>query len=488
MIRKLQKRFIRIAVLVLTAAMVIVVAIVNTANLISVRNELQGTLRLLSESRLPSLPEGVPFSEDAGNTGETDSADGTANLKESLKDASKESAKTTRETGNARNSGNSGSVSSSDDSDEAGEPEGFFWPGLPFDERNRHSRNMMNESSWFTVHFTSEGEARNKNLTRTADMDEETAETLAREALKSGRDAGWIQDYCFLIRDEGSRGQTVVMLNCETRMTAVRNLALISAIACAGGILASWLLVKLFSRKAVEPTIRNMEQQKQFITNASHELKTPLTVISTNMELLKMENPDNPWIRSTQKQTGALRHLVDELVYLSRMEEENPALTMETLNTGSMLREAAEPFQTMAEFNGREMEVLTEDGLRMTGDRPSIQRLMSTLLDNAVKYTPEGGSILAEAVSEGKYALIRVSNTVETPMTKEQCAQLFNRFYRADESRNKAKQSGFGIGLAIAAAIAEKHGGSMDAKMEEEKLVISARIPKATKDASLRPE
>ena len=110
------------------------------------------------------------------------------------------------------------------------------------------------------------------------------------------------------------------------------------------------------------------------------------------------------------------------------------------------------------------------------------------MLDNAVKYTPEGGEILAEAVSEGKHAVIRVSNTVEQPMTKEQCAQLFNRFYRADESRNKDRKSGFGIGLAIAAAIAEKHGGSMDAKMEEEKLVISARIPKATKDASLRPE
>ena len=236
--------------------------------------------------------------------------------------------------------------------------------------------------------------------------------------------------------------------------------------------------MRLFSRKAVEPTIRNMEQQKQFITNASHELKTPLTVISTNMELLKMENPDNPWIRSTQKQTGAMKHLVDELVYLSRMEEENPALTMESLAPGTMLRETAEPFQAMAEFSGKEMKVEADDGLRITGNRPSLQRLMSTLLDNAVKYTPEGGDILAEAAAEGKNAVIRVSNTVEKPMTKEQCAQLFNRFYRADESRSKEKQGGFGIGLAIAAAIAEKHGGSMDAAMEGNRLSISAKLPR----------
>lgn len=119
--------------------------------------------------------------------------------------------------------------------------------------------------------------------------------------------------------------------------------------------------------------------------------------------------------------------------------------------------------------------------LLFAGDRPSLQRLMSTMLDNAVKYTPEGGEILAEAVSEGKHAVIRVSNTVEKPMTKEQCAQLFNRFYRVDESRNKDRKGGFGIGLAIAAAIAEKHGGSMNARMEEDRLVISAALPRDRK-------
>ena len=449
MIRKLQKRFIRIAVLVLTAAMVTLVGIVNTVNLITVRNELQDTLRMLSDSSAPSVPEeGAELPEMPIET-----------QRESSKDESKESKNSRKESDNPWDSGD------------------FGGPGAWFDERNRHSRNMMNESNWFTVHYNSDGEVRSQNLIRMADLDEETAEALASQALESGSRSGWIQDYCFLVRDEGSWGTAVVMLNCETRMAAVRNLALISVIACAGGILASWLLVKLFSRKAVEPTIRNMEQQKQFITNASHELKTPLTVISTNMELLKMEIPDNPWVRSTQKQTGTMRHLVDELVYLSRMEEEFPMLNMEPLKPGPMLREAAEPFQAMAEFNGKELKVKAKDDLQMTGDRPSLQRLMSTLLDNAVKYTPEGGNILAEAVPEGKHAVIRVSNTVEEPMTKEQCARLFNRFYRADESRSKEKKSGFGIGLAIAAAIAEKHGGSMDARMDGDRLVITAKLP-----------
>ena len=322
-------------------------------------------------------------------------------------------------------------------------------------ERSRHFRNLVSESGWFTVYSSGDGEPRVRNLGDIPDLDEDGAKKLAAQALDSGKQSGWIQDYCFAVRDQGESGPAVVLMNCETRMAAVRNLAWISGIACAGGILVAWLLVRLFSRRAVEPTVRNMEQQKQFITNASHELKTPLTVM-----------------------TGAMRHLVDELVYLSRMEEENPALTMEPLNPGTMLQEAAEPFQAMAEFNGKELTTKTDGDVRITGNRASVERLMSTLLDNAVKYTPEGGRILAEAVREGKYAVIRVSNTVEKPLTKEQCSRLFSRFYRADESRSKEQRSGFGIGLAIAAAIAEKHGGSMNARMDGDRLVISALLPK----------
>ena len=440
MIRKLRKRFVRMAVLVLTAAMVLAVGIVNTANLLSVRAELSGTVKELAENSTPARPPEGP-----GKRGSQEAP------------------------GAGENSGEAGA-------DPGARNGASDWGWMR--ERSRHFRNLVSESGWFAVYYNAEGAVSwVRNPEDIPDLDEEGARALAAQALGSGRQSGWIQDYCFTVRELNGSGKAVVLMNCETRMAAVRNLALISAIACAGGILAAWLLMRLFSRKAVDPTIRNMEQQKQFITNASHELKTPLTVISTNMELLNMETPDNQWVRSTQKQAASMRRLVDELVYLSRMEEENPALNLEELAPGEMLREAAEPFQAMAEFNGKDMQVAADDGLRIRGDRASIQRLMSTLCDNAVKYTPEGGSILAEAAGEGRHAVIRVSNTVEQPLTKEQCAQLFNRFYRADLSRNREK-GGFGIGLAIAAAIAEKHGGRMEARMEEDRLVISAVLPK----------
>ncbi|MBR0387743.1 MAG: GHKL domain-containing protein [Clostridia bacterium] len=414
MIKKLQHRFIRIALVSLATAMILVVLVVNAANWISVRNELRDTLSFLAENG------------------------GSAS----------------REAMNGRMQG-----------------------------RNRHARNLVSESRWFSVSFDSNGMRRNMNLLNMDELDEASAIELAKQALQSGLESGFLDDYLYQIQVSPRDGQAVLFLNCETKLAAVRNLALISGLACLAGIFFAFVAVALASRKAIEPTIRTMEQQKQFITNASHELKTPLTVISTNMELLQMEQPDNPWVKSTQKQAGQMRHLVDELVYLSRMEEENAPLVMETLSAAPLIRETAEPFLAMAEYQGKTMTVDAEDNLTLRGDRTSIQRLLSTLLDNAVKYSPEEGAIRVSARSEGRYVMLTVSNDVAQPLSEEQCRQLFDRFYRADPSRNKEKQNGFGIGLAIAAAIVEKHGGHISAGMEENRLGFSCRLPKGEKSA-----
>ena len=409
MIRKMQRRFIRIALVALTAAMVLVVGIVNAANWFSVRGELKEMLFFLSENSTMSR-------EDMGGR---------------------------------------------------------------MDGRNRHDRNLFSESRWFSAFLDPDGTPRNINLANMPDLDAETASALVKQAVsRGGGKPAFMQDYLYLIRSDPRGGQTVLFLSCETRLAAVRTLAWISALACAGGILLAWLFVTLASRRAIEPTVRNMERQKQFITNAGHELKTPLTVISTNMELLQMEQPDSPWVKSTQRQASQMRHLVDELVYLSRMEEEDAPLKMETLPIAPLLRETAEPFAAMAEYQGKTMTVEAGDGLTVTGDRASVQRLLSTLLDNAVKYASEEGSISVSAGGEGRFVRLTVANDVAQPLTDEQCSRLFDRFYRADPSRSKDRQNGFGIGLAIAAAIAEKHGGSISAAMEGSRLVFSCRLPK----------
>lgn len=344
--------------------------------------------------------------------------------------------------------------------------------GEHLSKKNRHTRNLVGESRWFSVSYDAEGTVQAMNLRNMTDPDVQEAEALATEALQSGRDSGFLQDYLYQVLEE-----RIIFLDCETKLTAVRTLTVISAAACLGGILLAFLFVILASRRAIESTVRNMEQQKQFITNASHELKTPLTVISTNMELQQMETPDSAWVESTKKQVSQMRHLVEELVYLSRMEEENAQLSSENIAFDSLLQEAAEPFAAMAEFQGKTMRTEVEDGLSVQGDRASLQRLVTTLLDNAVKYAAAGGEIDVIAKSEGRHIVLTIANEVEKPLTEEQCRQLFDRFYRVDPSRNKDREKGFGIGLAIARAIVEKHGGNIWAEMEREnRLVLTCRL------------
>ena len=442
MIKKLQNRFIRIAVISLTVAMVLVVGIVNLANWVSVRKDLYDTLNLL----IRSDETGVSEEKEPGQFPAVEQAQ----VAEQVQAAAQQAAA----------------------AEETSQPK--------MRPPSRYFRNMMAESRWYSAIVSEDGTVERPKMSRWESSDEDTLKELIRHIAADGRTEGFYQDYLFRVRDLGGGLREVVTLNCETRLAAVRTLVLFSAIVCACGILLALLTVILASRKAIEPTIRNMEQQKQFITNASHELKTPLTVISTNMELLQMENGDNPWVKSTRKQTAAMRHLVDELVYLSRMEEEHPNLEMTAFDPGRLLEETAEPFQAMAEFNGVTMTVKAQKKLRMTGDRASVQRLMSTLCDNAVKYAA-GGPITAGIGREGKYIVLRVSNPVEEPLTKQQCEQLFDRFYRTDQSRSKEKKSGYGIGLAIAAAIAEKHGGRISAAMEEGRLVITCMLARETK-------
>ena len=349
-------------------------------------------------------------------------------------------------------------------------------PGKPMGQgkdmpgRSRHERNMISEANWYTVYYSRAGEIMNMNLSSMSEADESSARQMAESACAIDGRSGTIGELMFLKRYEGDSLRSITFLNCETRYRSLRMLGLFSALACLGCILLALAIVALLSLRAVMPTIRNIERQKQFITNASHELKTPITVITTNMELMEMESPGSPWVQGTLKQAGILKNLVEELVYLSRMEEENAPLTMERLRLDELAREVSEPFAAMAEFKGLRFETEFSEA-SIDGDRASLARLLSILCDNAVKYAFGEEPIRLRVKREGRSAVLTLSNGVEKALDEQECAELFQRFYRADPSRSKEKQSGFGIGLAIAAAVVEKHKGSIAAHMEAERRI-----------------
>ena len=411
MIQKLQKRFFRIALLALTAAMVLVTMAVNVANWINVRYELYETL-------------------------ETVAASGNGQM-------------------------------------------GF----VGFDRKSRHMKGMLNEARTFTVCISSDGSVSVSTMGKEQELSDKAASALAMQAAGSGGRSGFLDDYLFLCADQQDGETRIVFLNCETRLSAVRRLFLFSCCACAIGIALAALFVAKASSKAIRPIEENMRRQKRFITDAGHELKTPLSVIAANMDVLDMDIPNNPWVQSTQKQTELMGKLVEELVYLSRMEEAETPLEFRTLLLQPLMEEVSEPFSMMATTKGQSFTVFVPDGLQLDADEPSLTRLISVLCDNAVKYAPEGDTIVLKAEAEGRFVRIGTENATTEPLNDEDCRHLFDRFFRADPSRSKEKRGGFGIGLAIAAAIAEKHGGTAEATLVENgRIRISFCIPQTHKD------
>lgn len=227
------------------------------------------------------------------------------------------------------------------------------------------------------------------------------------------------------------------------------------------------LLVSLFSLRAIHPLIENAVRQKQFITDAGHELKTPLTAISANMDVLELDIGENEWIRATRQQIAGMGALIKEMIYLSRMDEDDSGLEMADFNLSKVVLEIAEPFEGMAEYTGRNMKLNVQDNLYIHGNEAAVQRLVSILCDNAVKYAPEGDEILLELSKEGKQICLMTENAQSEPLPPDELKHLFDRFYRGDKSRSK-ESGGFGIGLSVARAVMEKHGGTIQAVITQE--------------------
>ena len=344
--------------------------------------------------------------------------------------------------------------------------------------KNRHKKNVLTQSVYFIAKTERDGSLQVAGQGPMESISREEADSLLERAAASGRKSGFLDDYFF--QQFTSRGNAVtwIFLNCESYLTSSRNLLLFSAVICAAGILLSLLIVSLLSKKAIRPFVRNEQKQKRFITDASHELKAPLAVISANMDVLALKDQDNPWINGTRNQVASMRNLVEDMVYLSRADEADRSAEAKPVNLKELVPETAEPYQAMAEFQNKTFQCEAEKDLPVRGDASALQRVVSILCDNAVKYTPEGGAIRLRAYPDGRNAVIETENPPLQPLTEENCARLFDRFYRADEARSREKQSGYGIGLSIAQAVIDRHGGSAAAGMtSDHTLLIRLTVP-----------
>ena len=214
----------------------------------------------------------------------------------------------------------------------------------------------------------------------------------------------------------------------------------------------------LFSKTFMKPVAESYEKQKQFITDANHELKTPLTLILTNVDIAEAELGTNEWLDDIRSEGHRMTELVNQLVALSRMDEENVSAEVSEMDLGEIVSDTISEFQPLAAEQGQRIIVDVDPNLQYRGEEALLRRLISILMDNAVKYCDEGGEIRV-CLKRRKFVVLTVENAYRNVDAIE-LGRLFDRFYRADKARTAG---GYGIGLSIARMIVQKHRGEITA-------------------------
>lgn len=349
------------------------------------------------------------------------------------------------------------------------------FPDAPGGENDRRTipkglpREIAFSARYFIVDADENGTVLRSDLGRIAYVQSGDLDAFVAEA---DSESGFVGDYRYK-RTETERGYTYIFLDCEKEVEACRAFILSSAIVTVVGLLVIAILIVLLSKKALRPVEESYKKQKQFITDAGHELKTPLTVISANAELLELEiGEGNEWLESIKGQVRKLGKLTKELVFLSRTDEPENAIAKAPFSLKSALESSIEGFKEAALVAGKTFRTDLAE-ITVNGNEEMILRAVNLLIDNAVKYA-EGEEIRLTLRREGKSAILEEANAAS--FEKGAHPELFERFYRPDASRNNVT-GGHGIGLSVVKAIAEAHGGAASCESDGKDILFRLTLP-----------
>ncbi len=308
------------------------------------------------------------------------------------------------------------------------------------------------------------------DLGRIQTLEQEDALKMLESVLDSSRTAGYLDGYYFSVGANRFNQIVIVFLDITNQIRSILQvlaLSLVIGVVCWGLML---VLVILLSKRAITPMAANFEKQKQFVTDAGHDIKTPLAIILANTDALELHLGENKWSKNIRTQILRLNGLMQNLLTLSKAEEAYDPAEFDRFSISNMVQDMVEAFQEPANMAQVELHTDIHDNLFINGNRDLLQRLVSILLDNAVKYTPSGGEIWVDLAVEDKKTVLRMKNTWETTDAIDP-QRLFDRFYRSDAARTQ-KNGGYGIGLSAARAIVEMHRGSITAHNGPDNTII----------------
>lgn len=324
------------------------------------------------------------------------------------------------------------------------------------------------ETRYFVVEVNEDGSIREIDTSHIAAVSSDDAVGYANKVIKGSKNSGYKGIYKYTVVDQ-HYGSMLVFMDCRSQIQMATVFLLTSCGVALGTLLLVFILVSIFSKKAINPIIESIEKQKQFITDAGHEIKTPLAIISANADVLELTGGENEWITSIRNQTIRLDKLVKNLLMLSKMDEGNIKLVFTDFDLSDAVFKTAGPFETIAQTQNKKFVMDIQPELKLYGDESSIHQLVSTLVDNAIKYSNEEGTIKISLSAAKKGSKIEVYNTTDK-IHKENLNKLFDRFYRADSSRSR-ETGGYGIGLSIAKSIVQAHNGKISVRSEDGKSI-----------------
>lgn len=318
------------------------------------------------------------------------------------------------------------------------------------------------DTRYFTVTVDDDGAIVGVDVNHVAATTAQDACAYALQVSVSGAKHGFYGAYRYRVVDV-DEGSLYVFVNCSRELSNFEAFLGASAAIGVGAWLLVLVLVVIFSRIAVRPIVESYRKQQRFITDASHEIKTPLAVIAAANDVLEIEAGESEWTQSIAAQVTRLKSLTERLVFLARMDEGTTQFEKTDLDLSELVEYASEPFCAVAESHGKKLVRNLESGLHVQGDISALSQVVELLLDNATRYASDGSEIeLALKKRSRGGVTLQVSNAVDA-MPEGDLKRLFDRFYRADTSRN-SQTGGSGVGLSVAQAIVEAHGGSIRAQ------------------------
>lgn len=415
-----------------------------------------------------------------------------------------------------------------------------------FGNDDRHMQEIPFNTRYFSVTFDSEGNITDTDVSSIASVDEDGAQEMALKLYEKGNTSGFIDDFNYRRvknigepssasdTDENSSSDTVtyLFLDCASALSSFRTFRNLTLMVGILGALAIYILVLFLSKLAMKPIADTYEKQKRFITDASHEIKTPLAIIEANTEVTEMESGETDWTKSIRRQIARLTSLTEKLVFLSRMDEDGYELDMHDFNLSNAVIETTASYIGVLESKNKTISLNVKPDLPYYGSRENICRMLSLLIDNAVKYSSDNAVITisltdrtgsTQPVSMDHYLDdISDDNITYDDFSEDENAEiipddnkkednsaaagrlraadkkrrrpkshgyiltlsnpcdqiavgnldiLFERFYRSDPSRS-SKTGGHGIGLSVVRAIAEAHNGKVHAESADGRSIV----------------